>query len=93
MQRLLQRLGLDPDGLLGQLRLALLLARLGKLVVDPLAFLDLPRRERALTRFAASQYFRRLLNQEGGEPASECDAAVNQILGDEEAPAPGGGAK
>lgn len=65
----------------------------GAAVVDPLAFLDLPRRERALTRFAASQYFRRLLNQEGGEPASECDAAVNQILGDDDAPAPGGGAK
>lgn len=46
--------------------------------------LDTARRERALTRFAGSQYFRKLVGQEGGEPAGACDAAVAELLSDEE---------
>lgn len=43
---------------------------------------ELLRRQRALARFADSQYYRKLLGLEGagGDSAEACDAAVNQIL-------------
>ncbi len=43
---------------------------------------DLSRRERALTRFAGSAYFRNILGLSGGESTEECDAAVARILDD-----------
>jgi Zn-dependent protease with chaperone function len=76
----------DRAGLLctRDLDLSLVSMRKAAGTLDPAGMAELGRRERALSRFAGSAYYRTIAGLEGGEPADECDTAVARILDDKD---------
>lgn len=80
----------DRAGLLCSRSLDVSLAALGKIARDATEGerLERKRRERALARFAGSQYFRAVMGESGGEAQEPCDAAVAKILEERLEPEP-----